>query len=149
MSQCPREALMLVMQVYLRYACQTLFSDSTVFISPVIQEIFIECLPLPNVVLAIIWEMCCAVLCCSVVSDSLQPHGLQPSSPWGFFRQEYWNGLPFPPSGDLPNPGIEPRSPALQADSLPSELPRKPIWDIVAIICWVSFTYNTNHNLKL
>ena len=40
----------------------------------------------------------------------------------GFFRQEYWNGLPFPPPGDLPNPGIEstsPASPALQADSLP------------------------------
>ena len=36
----------------------------------------------------------------------------------GFSRQEYWNGLPFPPPGDLPNPGIEPGSPALQADSL-------------------------------
>ena len=41
--------------------------------------------------------------------------------PWGFSRQEYWSGLPCPPPGDLPNPGIEPRSPALQADSLPSE----------------------------
>ena len=39
----------------------------------------------------------------------------------GFFRQEYWNGLPFPSPGDLPDPGIEPRSPTLQADSLPSE----------------------------
>ena len=38
-----------------------------------------------------------------------------------FFRQEYWSGLPFPSSGDLPNPGTELRSPALQADSLPSE----------------------------
>ena len=36
----------------------------------------------------------------------------------GFSRQEYWGGLPFPPPGDLPTPGIEPRSPALQADSL-------------------------------
>ena len=44
----------------------------------------------------------------------------------GFPRQEYWSGLPFPSPGDLPDPGIEPRSPALQADSLPSELPRKP-----------------------
>ena len=35
----------------------------------------------------------------------------------GFSRQEYWIGLPFPSSGDLPNPGIEPRSPALQGDS--------------------------------
>ena len=38
-----------------------------------------------------------------------------------FSRQEYWNGLPFPSPGDLPNPGIEPESPALQADALPSE----------------------------
>ena len=37
--------------------------------------------------------------------------------------QEYWSGLPFPSPGDLPNPGIEPQSPALQADSLPSEPP--------------------------
>ena len=43
-----------------------------------------------------------------------------------FFRQEYWNGLPFPYPGDLPDPGIEPRSPALQVNSLPSELPGKP-----------------------
>ena len=40
----------------------------------------------------------------------------------GFSRQEYWSGLPFPSPEDLPDPGIEPRSPALQADSLPSEL---------------------------
>ena len=44
----------------------------------------------------------------------------------GFPRQEYWSGLPFPSPGDLPNPGIEPRSPALQADSLPAEPHRKP-----------------------
>ena len=43
----------------------------------------------------------------------------------GFYRQEYWSGLPFPFSGDLPDPGIESRSPALQADSLPSESPGK------------------------
>ena len=48
----------------------------------------------------------------------------------GFFRQVYLSGLPFPSPGDLPNPGIEPRSPALQADSLPSELQGKsPISD--------------------
>ena len=41
----------------------------------------------------------------------------------GFSRQEYWCGLPFPSPGDLPNPGIEPRSPALQADALTSEPP--------------------------
>ena len=42
--------------------------------------------------------------------------------PMGFSRQEYWSGLPFPSPGDHPDPGIEPRSPALQADSLPTEL---------------------------
>ena len=47
----------------------------------------------------------------------------------GFSRQEYWNGLPCPPPGDLPNPGIEPKplkSPALQADSFPLVPPGKP-----------------------
>ena len=39
----------------------------------------------------------------------------------GFYRQEYWSGLPRPPPGDLPNPGTKPGSPALQADSLPFE----------------------------
>ena len=45
----------------------------------------------------------------------------------GFSRQEYWSGLPFPSPGDLPNPGIEPRSPVLQADSLLSEPQGKPL----------------------
>ena len=45
----------------------------------------------------------------------------------GFSRQEYWSGLPFPSPGDLPNPGIEPRSSALQEDSLPSEPTGKPV----------------------
>ena len=44
----------------------------------------------------------------------------------GFSRQEYWSGLPAPSPGDLPNPGIEPKSPTLRADSLPSEPLGKP-----------------------
>ena len=44
----------------------------------------------------------------------------------GFFRQEYWSGLPFPSPDDLPDPGIEPGFPALEADALTSELPGKP-----------------------
>ena len=44
----------------------------------------------------------------------------------GFSRQEYWSGLPFPSLGDLPDPEIKPVSPALQADSLPSEPAEKP-----------------------
>ena len=43
----------------------------------------------------------------------------------GFFRQEYWSALPFPSPGDLPGLGIEPASPALEVDSLPSEPPGK------------------------
>ena len=43
----------------------------------------------------------------------------------GFSRQEYWSGLPFPSPGDFPNPGTEPRSPALQADSLMTDLQGK------------------------
>ena len=43
-----------------------------------------------------------------------------------FSRPENWSGSPFPSPGDLPNPGMEPRSPALQADSLPAELKEKP-----------------------
>ena len=43
-----------------------------------------------------------------------------------FSRPEYWNGKPYPFPGDLPNPGVKPRSPALQVDSLPTELQRKP-----------------------
>ena len=72
---------------------------------------------------------CCCCLVTSVVLDSVQPYGLWPTRllcPWGFSRQEYWSGLPCPPLGDLPNPGTEPRSLALQADSLPSEPPGKP-----------------------
>ena len=48
----------------------------------------------------------------------------------GFSRQVCWSGLPFPSPGDLPNPGIEPGSPALQADALLSEPPGKPNYDI-------------------
>ena len=63
----------------------------------------------------------------SVVSDSLRPpwraHQAPPSM--GFSRQEYWSGLPFPFPGDLPDPVVEPRSPAFQADTLPSDPPVK------------------------
>ena len=52
----------------------------------------------------------------------------------GFSRQGYWSGLPFPSPGDPPDPGIEPGSPALQADTLPSEPPGKPISYISEII---------------
>ena len=65
---------------------------------------------------------------CSVISDSATLRTVARQIPlfMGFSRQECWSGLPFPSPGALPDPGIEPRSPALQADSLPTELPGKP-----------------------
>ena len=77
------------------------------------------------------FSLCCAMLSHSVMSKSLPPHGLQPTRllyPWIFSRQEYWSRLPCPPPGDLPNPGIAPRSPPLQADSLPPEPSGKPFF---------------------
>ena len=57
----------------------------------------------------------------SVVSDSVTPWTVARQAPlfMGFSRQECWSGLPFPPPGDLPDPGIQPTSPALKAYSLP------------------------------
>ena len=49
------------------------------------------------------------------------------SSIHGILQARYWSGLPFPSPGDLPDPGIEPRSPSLQADALPSELRGRPL----------------------
>ena len=66
---------------------------------------------------------------CSVVPDSLATSWTvahQARLPKGCSRQEYWNGLPRPPPGDLLDPAIEPGSPALQADSLATEPPGKP-----------------------
>ena len=61
---------------------------------------------------------------CSTLVTPCDPRGQAPLS-MGFSRQEYWNGLPFPSPEDLPDPGIEPRSLALQVDSLPTELQGK------------------------
>ena len=70
----------------------------------------------------------CAELNRSVMSDFATPRtaALQAPLSVGFSRQECWSGLPCPPSGHLPNPGIKPKSLALQADSVPSEPLRKP-----------------------
>ena len=83
------------------------------------------------------WASCCSWFH-SGVQETLVWFGLVTKScltlvaPWtlahqaplsmGFSRQEYWSGLPFPSPEGLPDPGIEPRSSALQADSLPTEL---------------------------
>ena len=64
----------------------------------------------------------------SVMSDSLRPMDIACQAPpsMEFSRQEYWNGLPFPSPGNLPDSEIELGSPALQADTLPCEPPRNP-----------------------
>ena len=69
---------------------------------------------------------CCS---CAVLSHSVEFDSLRPQAPLtvGISRQEYRSGLPFPSPGDLPNPGIKPASPALQADALASEPPGKPL----------------------
>ena len=66
----------------------------------------------------------------SVMSNSLQPlWTVAHQDPLSLFsRQEYWSGLLLPTPWDLPNPGIKPRSPALQADSLPSEPPGRLVY---------------------
>ena len=66
---------------------------------------------------------------------------------WGFSRQEYWSGLPWPPPGDLPNPGTKLRSAALQANSLLSEPPEKhwsePLCDLRQVLksLWTPVPY--------
>ena len=91
----------------------------------------------------------CTVLSCSVVSNSLQLHGLQPARllcPWGLSRQEYWSGLPCPPPGNFPNPGIKPMSPAFQADSLLSEPPGKPKNTGVGSLCLLQGIFPTQES---
>ena len=73
----------------------------------------------------------------------------------GFPRQEYLSGLPCPSPGDLPDPGIEPKPPALQADSLPSEPPGKlRLWVLVTVKSLFSLfsgrccTFSSSHNLR-
>ena len=64
----------------------------------------------------------------SVVSNSATPRIVACQTPlfMEFSRQEYWSGLPLPSPGGLPDPGIKPRSPELEADTLTSEPPGKP-----------------------
>ena len=85
----------------------------------------------------------------SVMSNTLGPHGLLPARllcpRMEFSRQEYWNRLPFPSPGDLPDLGIEPRSSALQADSLPAELQGKPTFTSLLLVIF----QNPQHNYVL
>ena len=61
-----------------------------------------------------------------------------------FSGQKYWSGLPFPSPGDLPNPGIKPGSPALQADSLPSEPPGKPKFSVSSPLSHIPYLHQAH-----
>ena len=63
----------------------------------------------------------------------------------GFSSQEYWNGLPFPSSGDLPDQGIEPRSPTLQAEALNSEPPGKTLKGPCKVLYSQSYEFSSSH----
>ena len=71
------------------------------------------------------------------------------ATPWTiqsmeFSRPEYWSGYPFPSPGDLPNPGMKPRSPTLQADSLPAE----PIIHKIQLLCFSLLGYLAQSKVK-
>ena len=63
-----------------------------------------------------------------------------------FSRPGYWSGEPFSSPGDLPNPGIKPRSPALQTDSLPAEPQGKPLWPLMLTKIYVSNIFMVTYN---
>ena len=94
-------------------------------------------------------KMLCVCVCAhSVLSDSATTWTMVHYSPQAllsmeFSRQEYWSGLPFPPPGNLPNPGTEPRSPALNTDSFPLSHWKSPQWqcDLPQV---VNFTLTLN-----
>ena len=69
-------------------------------------------------------NMCLVAQLCLTLCNPMESARLL--GPWGVSRQEYWSGMPYPPPGNLPNPGIKPRSTTVQADSLLSEPPGKP-----------------------
>ena len=66
----------------------------------------------------------------------------------GFLRQEYWNGLPFPSPGDLPDPGIKPASPALAGRFFITEPPEKPILNIAVCIYRFQTPYTVGGNVN-
>ena len=92
-----------------------------------------------------LWEMRISTFCADTAILIIYTHVVKVSRVWHlatprtiqsmeFSRPEYWSGQPVPSPGDLPDPGTEPGSPALQADSLPTELSGKPTFTLLEII---------------
>ena len=73
---------------------------------------------------------------CLILCDPMDCIAYQAPLSMGSSRQEYWSGLPFPSPGDLPDPGIEPGSPTLQVDALPSEPPGKERATCSSTLAW-------------
>ena len=98
---------------------QQIWSSSICFV--IISQIS----PIPSNPMALdgIWKWKCWSLSCARLFETTWTVTHPASLSMGFSRQEYWSGLPCPSPVALPNPGVEPRFPALQADSLPSEPP--------------------------
>ena len=85
---------------------------------------------------SILFSTASSTVQCSVVSDSLQPMDCQAPLSMEFFRKEYWGRLPFLSPGNLPHPGMEPRSPVSptwQADSLPVSYLGSPRSDVMKV----------------
>ena len=88
--------------------------------------------------------ICVHAQSCLSLSDPMDLAHQAPLS-IGFSRQKYWNGLLFPSPGDLPNPEIEPGSPALLAYSLPSERPGKPNMYICMYVIYIIYNMYVTH----
>ena len=88
------------------------------------------------------------MLSCSVVSDSVTAWTVAHHAPLTMEFSSYWSGLPCPPPGDLPNPGIGPRSPALQADSLLSQPPGKASISLVSLLLKCCSTWWKSNGTK-
>ena len=81
--------------------------------------------------------MCLVAQSCRILCSPMDCIAHQGPLFMGFSRQEYWSGLPCPTPGDLPNPGIKPRSSALRVDSLLSEPPGKP-----KTLDWIAYPFS-------
>ena len=117
------EILMLIWMIFTDWKCGRVWIESTFYLGIFLFFFF-------YVIMSEVAQSC-LTLCDPMASWSM-----------GFSRQEYWSGLPFLSPGDLPNQGIKPRSPTLQADSLPFESPGKHTWSYCysSQQSWLHFT---------
>ena len=110
---------------------------------PVIYSTLENALSAPRVSSAVVVRLCLGAQLhvWLLVTPWTVAHQAPPSRE--FSRAEYWSGLPCPPARDLPNAGIKPRSPALQADSLPPAPPGKRLYSCLVVYCkmWIIWTF--------